>query len=150
MSPKTSLESANHVIILSPFLSVSGRMLVNILLTLFMREIPLKFSVFDTLPFLCIGYMIFLLQSDGKISVSYILSKSTFKNGKGSFNLTLIISMHIPTGPGYRFEWMDFTLAVIPSLVNRRSRSVLSLFWVIFCRTCSCLYNKLVFSKFLK
>ena len=43
--------------------------------------------------------------------------KSTFKNGKVSFNITLIISMHIPSGPGKRFEWIDFTLAVILSLV---------------------------------
>ena len=125
-------------------------MFVKILLILFIKEMPLKFLGFDKLPLLCIGHMMFLLHSDGKIPVSYILLKRTFKNGKISCSLTLIISMHIPSGPGERFELMDFKLATISSLVICQSRTVLSLFWVIFCRTCSWLSEKLVFSKFLK
>ena len=69
------------------------------------------------LPLLCIGHMIFSLHSVEKIPVSYILLKRTFKNGKTSFIVTLIISMHIPSGLGERFQVDRFSLAIISSLV---------------------------------
>ena len=105
-------------------------MYVKILLVLFIREIPLKFSGSIMLPLLCIrvvGQIIFSHQAGGKSSIQISLNKS-FKKGNISFKIDLIISIHIPSGPGERFEWMDFILAITSSSVICLSRSMQSLF----------------------
>ena len=61
------------------FCSLIVKMFVNILLILFIKEIPLKFSRFDMFPLLCIGHMIFSLHSGGKIPVIYFIKENIQK-----------------------------------------------------------------------
>lgn len=112
------------------FCSLIARIYEIPLQILFIRVIPLKFSRLVLLPLFCtcIGHMILSHQPDGKIPRVINLIKQNTKDGTISFNVALIISMHISSGPGERLECIYFILAMISSSVICRSRSIQSSF----------------------